>query len=81
MAISMGLPPAEVLYLSDIEAELDAAATAGMRTCQLVRPGTAAQASEQHPTAADFAGVAVRMGLAKGGRRAALLRPKGQGLT
>lgn len=64
LAIGMGLPPAEILYLADIEAELDAAATAGMRTCQVVRPGNATPASDQHPTAPDFAGVAARMGLA-----------------
>ena len=67
LAIGMGLPPAEILYLSDIEAELDAAATAGMRTCQVVRPGNGALASEQHPTAPDFAAVAERIGLAGGG--------------
>jgi len=34
---SIGLPADEVLFLSDIEAELDAAARAGLRTCWLVR--------------------------------------------
>lgn len=70
LAIGMGLPPAEVVYLSDIEAELDAAATAGMRTCQLVRPGNGTQASEQHPTAEDFAEVAAWVGVATDGERA-----------
>ena len=65
LAIGMGLPPAEILYIADIEAELDAAATAGMRTCQLVRTGSATLPSEQHPTAVDFAALAVRMGLTK----------------
>ncbi len=65
LAIGMGLPPAEVAYLSDIEAELDAAATAGMRTCQLVRSGMGTPASAQHPNAADFARVAARLGLAR----------------
>lgn len=36
---SIGLPAGEILFLSDIEAELDAAATAGMATCWLVRNG------------------------------------------
>lgn len=34
---SVGLPPAQVLFLSDIGEELDAAREAGMQTCQLVR--------------------------------------------
>lgn len=36
----------EILFLSDIEAELDAAAEVGMKTTQLVRPGTTP--SERH---------------------------------
>lgn len=67
LAIGMGLPPAEIVYLSDDEAELDAAATAGMRTCQVVRADSNTPASDRHPTAGDFAGVAMRMGLARGG--------------
>lgn len=34
---AIGLPGAEVLFLSDIAEELDAAQAAGMKTCQLVR--------------------------------------------
>ncbi|MBC7800891.1 MAG: acireductone synthase [Gemmatimonadaceae bacterium] len=52
------LPGAEVLFLSDIEAELDAAATAGLRTCQVVRAADATVPSDRHPTAPDFAAVA-----------------------
>ena len=66
IAIGLGLPPAEVLFLSDIEAELDAAAAAGMCTCQLIRPQDGTAASERHPGAADFAEVARRMGLPRG---------------
>ena len=69
LAIGIGLPPAEIAYLSDDEAELDAAATAGMRTCQVVRAEAGTPPSERHPGAADFAGVAVRMGLAGTARR------------
>lgn len=36
---AIGLPASEILFLSDIEAELDAAAGAGMQTCWLVRDG------------------------------------------
>lgn len=66
LAIFMGLPPAEVVYVADIEAELDAAATAGMRTCQIVRTGSLTGPSDRHPHARDFAGVAARMVLAGG---------------
>jgi enolase-phosphatase E1 len=39
IAESLGLPAHEILFLSDIEAELDAAKSAGMATCWLVREG------------------------------------------
>lgn len=47
-----GLPPGEMLFLSDIGAELDAARAAGMRTCQLLRDGAVPAPEHQH--AADF---------------------------
>ncbi|MEI6411703.1 MAG: acireductone synthase [Bacteroidota bacterium] len=46
------IPADEILFLSDVEAELDAALMAGIQTVQIVRPGTVA--SEKHDTAADF---------------------------
>jgi enolase-phosphatase E1 len=57
VAKAIGLPPEDVLFLSDLEAELDAAKEAGMATCQLVRPGT--EPGEHHPRAADFDGIAL----------------------
>ncbi len=57
---------AEMLFLSDVEAELDAAAAAGLRTCQLVRPQDGTIASAEHETAADFADVARKFGLPLG---------------
>jgi enolase-phosphatase E1 len=42
------LPPQHILFLSDVERELDAAASAGFRTAHIVRPGT--DASTRHPT-------------------------------
>ena len=48
----VGLAPGEVLFLSDIGAELDAAQAAGMRTCQLLREG--AIPDPAHRQAADF---------------------------
>lgn len=49
---ALGLPAHEILFLSDIEAELDAAQSAGLQTTQIVRPGTIA--SLKHPLAHDF---------------------------
>jgi enolase-phosphatase E1 len=53
----------ECLFLSDIEAELDAAAAAGLQTCQLVRPQDGTQASRRHPVAEDFEAVAEKFKL------------------
>ena len=39
IAAAFALPPEEILFLSDVTAELDAAAKAGYRTGLLVRPG------------------------------------------
>lgn len=50
------LPGREVLFLSDVGAELDAAREAGMLTCQLLRDAQAS-AAEGHPQARDFAEV------------------------
>lgn len=49
---ALGLPAEQILFLSDVPAELDAARTAGFHTIQLVRPGTTA--SDSHSTARDF---------------------------
>ena len=59
----LALPAASILFLSDVTAELDAAAVAGLQACQLVRPDDPTVAGERHPTAADFAAVAQRFGL------------------
>jgi enolase-phosphatase E1 len=53
IAREIGLPAQEILFLSDISAELDAAHAAGMQTCQLVRDGTPDLAAP-HPQAVDF---------------------------
>ena len=52
IAASIGLPGAEILFLSDIEEELDAARAAGFGTLKLVRDGTLPPS--RHPQAADF---------------------------
>jgi enolase-phosphatase E1 len=61
-----GLPAGEFLFLSDVEAELDAAAAAGLRTCQLVRPGDGTRPGTRHEIAEDFAEVAKKFGLPRG---------------
>ncbi|WP_426284707.1 acireductone synthase [Luteibacter sp. E-22] len=53
IADAIGLPPAQVLFLSDIREELDAAREAGMRTTQLVRPPLPVS-DNGHPAVADF---------------------------
>jgi enolase-phosphatase E1 len=52
IARSIGVIPGEVLFLSDIEAELDAARACGMRTFLLAREGAPLQSA--HPLAHNF---------------------------
>ena len=68
-ARQLDLPAGSVLFLSDSAAELDAAAVAGLPTCQLVRPADATVACERHPVAADLDAVADRFGLPRAGSR------------
>ena len=53
IAKAIGLNPGEILYLSDIKAELDAAREAGMETVWLVRD-SAVDAGAEHTQASDF---------------------------
>ena len=46
----MGLPPQEILFISDVISELDAANEAGMKTILSIRPGNA----PQHPAIRSF---------------------------
>lgn len=48
----IGVPADEILFLSDVAEELDAARDAGMQTCQLVRDDDVSIGS--HPIARDF---------------------------
>lgn len=54
IAEAIGRPPAEILFLSDVVQELDAAREAGMRTCGLAREGGELTG---HPTVASFAAI------------------------
>lgn len=53
IAGKIGLPPADILFLSDIREELDAALAAGMQTVWLVRDG-APPTDAGHPLARNF---------------------------
>ncbi len=66
IAKGIGLPGGEILFLSDVEAELDAAAAAGMQTCQLVRAEDATRPGTRHAIAADFTQAAQKFGLPHG---------------
>lgn len=63
IAAALEEAPGAILFLSDVPAELDAAAAAGLATCQLVRPADGTTAAAHHPTAADFPSVTSRFGL------------------
>jgi enolase-phosphatase E1 len=55
IADSFGLPPGEILFLSDVTAELDAARTAGLQTGLLLRPGNKPAEANGHPVYKSFA--------------------------
>lgn len=59
LAEQIALPPKDILFLSDIEAELDAAAEAGINTLWVVRPqeGTVAPKKSRHPIVSSFADI------------------------
>ncbi len=58
IATQTGRNPAEILFLSDVAEELDAAQASGLATCQLVRPQDGTVACGRHRQAVDFPGVA-----------------------
>ncbi len=62
IARAIGLPADATLFLSDVAAELDAAAQAGFVTCQLLRPEDGAVPGA-HAQEADFDGVERRFAL------------------
>ncbi len=57
IAADIGHAPAGLLFLSDIEAELDAAKEADWQTVQVVREGT--MPSDRHRQVAEFGGVGI----------------------
>ncbi len=49
IALESGVAPEEILFLSDVVEELDAAAEAGLQTVLVVRPGNRPATSQSHP--------------------------------
>lgn len=60
IAESLGLSPERLLFLSDIQAELDAARTAGWQTVGVLRPGESQATAGDPPVVAGFAELDVR---------------------
>ena len=54
IAESAGLPASDILFLSDITEELDAALEAGCQTAWVVRPGNKPGQTDRHPTLRSF---------------------------
>lgn len=54
IALDLGRAPGQILFCSDIPAELDAAARAGLETCLTVRPGNAPADAGPHLCIHDF---------------------------
>jgi len=59
IAAAIGLPPADVLFLSDVTEELDAAHAAGMRTTLLARAPTRCPDASRHRCVGDFDAIAL----------------------
>ncbi|MBL8297729.1 MAG: acireductone synthase [Rhodanobacteraceae bacterium] len=59
IAAAIGLAPQDILFLSDIVEELDAASSAGLQTIWLCRPPLQCPADSQHPCVGDFDAIAV----------------------
>jgi len=54
IAADCGLPPDEILFVSDLADELNAAQTAGMRTALAIRPGNKPQPESEHAVVTSF---------------------------
>ena len=52
----INVPPSDILFLSDIKEELDAATASGMQTCWLIRDGII-DTRAQHRQVKDFSGI------------------------
>lgn len=63
IAARWGFAPDTMLFVSDVVAELDAAAEAGLLTCQMVRAEDGTVPGSVHPVAHDMGGVAALFSL------------------
>lgn len=59
IATAIGIPAPEILFLSDIVEELDAARAAGMQTTLLARDAEGCPSDSKHACAVDFDGIEV----------------------
>jgi enolase-phosphatase E1 len=67
IARAIGVPGGEIVFLSDVDAELDAARAAGMQTVRLLRPAdTPPGATTTHPSAMSFDEIAIVSGAPHG---------------
>jgi enolase-phosphatase E1 len=54
IAAAFGIPPGDILFISDVTRELDAARSGGMQTLLCIRPGNHPQTPHTHPTITSF---------------------------
>jgi enolase-phosphatase E1 len=54
IAAEVGEAPPQILFVSDVVSELNAAAAAGLRAMMIVRPGNVPQPSHDHPVVRSF---------------------------
>ena len=59
IADEIGLPADQILFLSDVAEELDAARSADMKTTLLARPPATCPANGTHPCVTDFTAIAI----------------------
>lgn len=64
IADSISCLPGQILFVSDVLAELDAAAAAGLQTAHSMRPGNDPSQSDHHPVITSFAEIDARTELA-----------------
>jgi enolase-phosphatase E1 len=61
IATAFGLPPSEILFISDVTRELDAAAAAGLQVLLAIRPGNHPQPPHQYKAIPEFGAVLLKL--------------------
>jgi len=59
IAATFGMPPSEILFISDVVRELDAASTAGLQVLLSVRPGNPPQPPHHYESVTEFGAVGI----------------------